>query len=766
MRPYLALIIDSFREAVVSWTLWILIVPITLLLLVLVPFGVREEVATTLSRREITAAVRLVRVMRDEADSPEPSPGKHLWSLLTKQEREELQAIASGDGSAAERFRSRAAVQRVLNRLIESRKFYDPDSWKGIELDKETEALVEQDPAALSELDLQRRNRLLLQAAYPDFISAGGVRIAVQYFGFDLGQPFPSRGVRLKSLIGDVIVPAISSFLIGNIAVFIAIMVTSPITPQLFDPGSLSLLFSKPIIRSVAFLAKFFGGCAYILLCTAYLNIGLWAILGLRFGIWNSGWWTTIPVFLFLFAVYYSVSAAVGALWRNAIVAVAAAMMFWLAGFGIGVTEGFYYGIAIAPHEITRLERMGDLTVAVTRAGGLLQWDAQAEQWEPIQDRIGPLSGMRTMGPVMVETDGEKRLLVATRMSWQGLFDQPTLTILSQAGSQWEAANGIRLPRGTIELFKTPRGDVIAVAQEGVFRLDRFEEDEENSGISTGFFFKLPRFGKAAFEKIGPEAWTLHGPADVAIDPTDGRLALFDAGRVAVYRLNQQGRYERVAETSVTEDTEQGGAVAIAGDTVVCILVDGDVCELDAKSLKKRRVYRRETKNQPRSVVAARDGSVFAVVYHNRTIYLLRPESKTHAAGMIRPRWLPQRKTDAAMFDGKGQLHVVHHYRRLLVFDPRSGKPRKRISPSLNLGERIFFYVVRPLDRVIPQPGELKNTVQYLISGKETTDGDLNRADIEAFRESIHVWEPIISSGVFLVLMLGITCLVIERKDF
>ena len=54
MKAYLAVIKDSFREAFASRVLWILLVLITLLLLLLAPLGVKDEVAATLSRGDIS----------------------------------------------------------------------------------------------------------------------------------------------------------------------------------------------------------------------------------------------------------------------------------------------------------------------------------------------------------------------------------------------------------------------------------------------------------------------------------------------------------------------------------------------------------------------------------------------------------------------------------------------------------------------------------------------------------------------------------------
>ncbi|MFO0922858.1 MAG: hypothetical protein U0905_10260 [Pirellulales bacterium] len=42
----------------------------------------------------------------------------------------------------------------------------------------------------------------------------------------------------------------------------------------------------------------------------AYLLLGLYLIAGMRLGIWNAGLLVCIPVFVFIFMIFYSVSAA------------------------------------------------------------------------------------------------------------------------------------------------------------------------------------------------------------------------------------------------------------------------------------------------------------------------------------------------------------------------------------------------------------------------------------------------------------------------
>jgi maltooligosyltrehalose trehalohydrolase len=49
MRPYVAILRDSFRQAMVSWTLWVMLVVITLVLVLLAGIGYRDRLTTLIS---------------------------------------------------------------------------------------------------------------------------------------------------------------------------------------------------------------------------------------------------------------------------------------------------------------------------------------------------------------------------------------------------------------------------------------------------------------------------------------------------------------------------------------------------------------------------------------------------------------------------------------------------------------------------------------------------------------------------------------------
>src|SRR3954451_957580 len=82
MRPYFAIIKDSFREALASRVLWVLLGLISLTLLAFAPLSYREEATVGLRERDVEAWPLLVEKLREASKSLVATPARRIWSLL------------------------------------------------------------------------------------------------------------------------------------------------------------------------------------------------------------------------------------------------------------------------------------------------------------------------------------------------------------------------------------------------------------------------------------------------------------------------------------------------------------------------------------------------------------------------------------------------------------------------------------------------------------------------------------------------------------
>ena len=368
MTPYLAVLKDCFREALASRILWLLTGLITLVLFVgLAPFTLLEESAARFQRNEFRNGPEFLKFLASQETSREPTAARRIWSRLPDSLRHRLHDASNENVN--EQVEILFAVRGELNGMLNSNDLYDPAAWTPRMLTGEAKRLQERGAANLSEEELRRLNRMLIDAAFPDYIlPAPGKVLYAAWFGYRLGTPLPFEPKQLPLLVNFALA-ALTTFLAGILGVFIAILVTAPTVPQTFEPGAIDLLLSKPVSRSLLFLTKFFGASTFILLNSAYLIGGMWLIAGLRFDIWSGHLLLCIPVFLFLFVIYYSVSALTGVIWRNAIVSVCCTILFWGLCFAVGTAKSVAENTFLDPTRLAAIIPAGDKLLARQQGG-------------------------------------------------------------------------------------------------------------------------------------------------------------------------------------------------------------------------------------------------------------------------------------------------------------------------------------------------------------------------------------------------------------
>ena len=155
------------------------------------------------------------------------------------------------------------ALRTGLTDLIHRRDFYDAESWKSVSLGKEARDYLARDRASLSEDELARMNRLAVEGAFSaHFRRRSPHSISLTYLGFEITPRLPFSQQQAETFIKEVLLSGTMNWVVGPFGMIAALLVTSTIIPQMFDPGSITLLMSKPVSKSLLFVAKFIGGCA------------------------------------------------------------------------------------------------------------------------------------------------------------------------------------------------------------------------------------------------------------------------------------------------------------------------------------------------------------------------------------------------------------------------------------------------------------------------------------------------------------------------
>src|SRR5215467_13205995 len=131
--------------------------------------------------------------------------------------------------------------------------------------------------------------------------AVNGVIRGVTFFGSELRVP----AFTVKQWVENF-QSAIAMF-IGTFGLFLALMATSTLFPQMLQKGSIDLLLCRPIPRWRIITARFLGGVSIMAFNALYLFVGVWAVLGFKSDVWNNAFPLSTALVIFAFIVLFSV---------------------------------------------------------------------------------------------------------------------------------------------------------------------------------------------------------------------------------------------------------------------------------------------------------------------------------------------------------------------------------------------------------------------------------------------------------------------------
>src|SRR5688572_9826953 len=127
MRPYLAILRDSFREALASRVLWILLILTSLFLIALMPLGIAEQAGSLLVDGDLRQGAELAKKLARAADTSQPSAGKHVYGQLNSSLRDAIRKQMNVPASPDDVYTEVGwRLRNELNELLKDRDFYDP----------------------------------------------------------------------------------------------------------------------------------------------------------------------------------------------------------------------------------------------------------------------------------------------------------------------------------------------------------------------------------------------------------------------------------------------------------------------------------------------------------------------------------------------------------------------------------------------------------------------------------------------------------------
>ena len=780
MRAYLAILKDSYREAAASMVLWLALCGILLLLLALSPVGLMTAANTTLRYKELVDTEKFVRALYDgRADTQ--TPEGHLWSLLTEKQQEQfaefIKPDSESDGRRGQRGgNKRSIVVSAVNGLLKKHEFYSLAAFENVEL---AEELRTPDAESLQVDELSKRNLQRLEKAFSSSISVTErSALSLTYAGFDVTGPLPILPSQLKPVVNGII-SVVLSFFLGIVGVFASLLFTATLIPRTFEPGEISLLLSKPVYRSFLFITKFLGGCAFTLFCASLLVTGIWLLLGIRLDMWRPELLWCIPLYVFLFSIYFSVSALAGAIWRNAIVSLILVIVFWLGVTLIGVAQNTMDEFIVKARRVSEISANGGEIFAVDGGRMLHRWDKKTNDWILVPQADGGdqipaflqrivFSGHRLR--ISVSADGKRILALQPAMSRGGGMGGPSTIMAGNAEEQCELQSESQTPESIFGIFQNADGDVILPGSRGVYRFVGQTDQERKTQVFIKSIFGslLSSSSSKAFENLTEKNFpAIAAGSSVAFNRTDNSFLALNAGELRRINRTVDGKY--AAGESKDLQWKESAILTVGGNIALIAREDGKAIALDTTTFALISETILPIGEKPRVVECAPDGSSATVLTHHGTVLVFDAERRQFL------RWTPRESgyASAIAYNEKSQLMVVDNHRSVRIYNVATQTSSEQLPGSVDLPCRIYDYVVAPLHSILPKPSDLDNAVQWIVTGEKSVELNKDasqtgnaRANLEADRVIFKVRNTILSNLAFIVVMLGLGCLYIARSDF
>jgi hypothetical protein len=137
-------------------------------------------------------------------------------------------------------------------------------------------------------------------------------------------------------------------------AVLIGVIITASFIPNMLQKGAVELWLAKPVHRPALLIYKYLGGLLFVFILTAVTVLGVWTAIGLRSGIWATGFLIVIPAVTFYFALLYSVSTLTAVLTRSTVVAILATIAVWFGLWLNGAVHGWVDGVRKARSDMEK----------------------------------------------------------------------------------------------------------------------------------------------------------------------------------------------------------------------------------------------------------------------------------------------------------------------------------------------------------------------------------------------------------------------------
>lgn len=782
MRAVYAILKDSFREAAASRVLWLALGVIVLVLAAVSPLGLKTVPSTKLRPFELIDQKELITAIAS-GRTRDAGPERHLWTLLNDEQKETLDKWVQEETNPADdtdprrsrgqRFRRQDQLLNTVNTMLEMPEFYAAEAWKDVELPEDLRA---PDPADLKKEERSARNLKRFKVAFASYVDVQDeASLALSYGTLTMFGPLRISQSQVGRIVDEIIIGVLSIFL-GFFGVFGSLLITAPMIPRTFEPGEISLLLSKPVRRATIFVTKFAGGCAFTLLCATVLVTGIWILLWLRLNLWRPELLYCIPLYVFLFAIYYSVSAMAGAIWRNPIVSLILVVVFWVCLMTAGAVNTFMVNVYLPSNQLTDVAMAGDQTFAVDGSRTILRWDSTLNDWAPIMEQPN-LNAMQAMmratqssirPRLLLNADGTTVHSLQPETPGGGAAVSSLIRGASEGNFQREAEG--TTPEPVFGVFQAKNGDLIFPATRSIYRFTGVAAETRDvmRSIRGMFGNVIPSSSSRSFENLAKgQKVNFRLDAAVTFDQSNDAIVVWNGGNVNAWKRNEEGQYLPGSQREI--DRSQSALIAANSGRVLCALADGRVFMLNGETLETQFEGRLPEGDKPKAVELSPDGVRGVVLTHSGKMIGVDESAKT--VQQLKPPF--SSPVSAIRFDSGNQL-VVASRRKVVTLDFSTMNVVNQKQGKQEWPVQAYDLAIGPIYRILPKPGELDFAVRYLVTGEKTVviDNDESRnrntvtEDLQQNRIAFDPWSSLASNLGFIAVILLAGCLYTARSDF
>jgi ABC-type transport system involved in multi-copper enzyme maturation permease subunit len=148
------------------------------------------------------------------------------------------------------------------------------------------------------------------------------------YFITIFGQKFAPKLLEAANALDFVLLQLFQSS--TSAIMLFGVFATAGLIPSMLEKGTIELYLSKPLTRTNLFLSRSLGACGGIAANMVYFALGIWAVFGIKIGIWHAGFLLASLMTIVIFVFYYAIVALVAVISRSTAVSIMLAFLYSL----------------------------------------------------------------------------------------------------------------------------------------------------------------------------------------------------------------------------------------------------------------------------------------------------------------------------------------------------------------------------------------------------------------------------------------------------